>query len=144
LLRRGIPYGPPLPEGVLDDDGIDRGLLFVAYQASIAGQFEYLQRRWAGDPDFPRTADGADPLAGRATSDHTVSFRAGGRSVRLQLDQFVKVRGGGYFFAPSIAALAELAGASRPIEDTTDHDRAPQSAAGDVQVRISVGKPPHE
>ena len=29
MIRRGTNYGPPLPDGVLEDDGVDRGLIFV-------------------------------------------------------------------------------------------------------------------
>ncbi len=29
MIRRGTSYGPMLPDGVLDDDGVDRGIVFV-------------------------------------------------------------------------------------------------------------------
>ena len=29
MIRRGSGYGPALPEGVLEDDGADRGLMFA-------------------------------------------------------------------------------------------------------------------
>src|SRR5215216_5638689 len=29
MIRRGTSYGPMLPEGVLEDDGVDRGIIFV-------------------------------------------------------------------------------------------------------------------
>src|SRR3954451_17507868 len=29
MIRRGTRYGPMLPEGVLEDDGADRGIIFV-------------------------------------------------------------------------------------------------------------------
>ncbi len=29
MIRRGTSYGPSLPEGVLEDDGVDRGLMFA-------------------------------------------------------------------------------------------------------------------
>ena len=45
LIRRGIPYGDPLPEGA-DDDGQDRGVIFMCLQASIARQFEFIQGQW--------------------------------------------------------------------------------------------------
>ena len=48
ILRRGMPYGPPLPDGA-DDDGEERGLLFVCLQASIARQFEIVQTQWCND-----------------------------------------------------------------------------------------------
>ncbi len=43
MIRRGMPYGAPLPEGVHEDDGADRGLVFVCFQASISRQFEGVQ-----------------------------------------------------------------------------------------------------
>jgi hypothetical protein len=29
MISRGTNYRPPLPEGVLKDDGADRGLMFI-------------------------------------------------------------------------------------------------------------------
>jgi hypothetical protein len=40
MIRRGTSYGPPLPDGVLVDDGADRGIMFVfvgTYQAPWSG-----------------------------------------------------------------------------------------------------------
>jgi len=58
LLRRGIPYGPPLtatgPNALPQDDGRDRGLLFAAYQVDPGNQFETVQR-WLNDRNL-RTA----------------------------------------------------------------------------------------
>ena len=36
MIRRSTSYGPMLPEGVLEDDGADRGILFVCLQANLA------------------------------------------------------------------------------------------------------------
>jgi hypothetical protein len=35
MIRRGTSYGPPLPEGVLEDDGVDRGLMFAFVGAHL-------------------------------------------------------------------------------------------------------------
>ena len=51
IVRRGRAYGPPLPPGVLDDDGVDRGLIFVCFQADIWRQFETIQSLWIDDGD---------------------------------------------------------------------------------------------
>ena len=40
IVRRGRAYGKPLPPGVVEDDGVDRGLVFVCFQADIWRQFE--------------------------------------------------------------------------------------------------------
>ena len=45
LIRRGIPYGEPLPPGA-EDDGRERGVIFMCLQASIARQFEFVQSQW--------------------------------------------------------------------------------------------------
>jgi Dyp-type peroxidase family len=109
LLRRGIPYGPPLPWSAAEDDGVDRGLLFLTYQASVARQFEHVQRRWVASSHFPSTGDGPDPVASPTPGPHTVSLYGNGGPVTISLEAFVTVTGGGYFFAPSIPALAHLA-----------------------------------
>jgi deferrochelatase/peroxidase EfeB len=119
LLRRGREYGPPTaPEGLatgIDDGGIDdgreRGLHFVCLSASIARQFEFIQRTWVNNPKFSGLYEDADPLVGsrRAGAD---SFSIQGQPVRTRLTglpQFVTVRGGAYFFLPGIRAIRYLA-----------------------------------
>lgn len=113
LLRRGIPYGAPLPEDAVEDDGVDRGLLFVAYQASIARQFEHIQARF-NNPRFPAPGTGPDPFLGRVEGRRRVALPGkDGRSAPITLDEFVEVTGGGYFFSPSLPALTDLANPGR-------------------------------
>ncbi|HEV8677180.1 MAG TPA: Dyp-type peroxidase [Methylomirabilota bacterium] len=126
LLRRGIPYGPRLPARALKEDGQDRGLLFLAYQASLAHQFEHVQRRWIDNASFPCSGDGPDAMAGGGTGERTVTFRVNGRCIPVSLQSFVSVRGGGYFFVPSIRALAYLADLRGKWEE--DHDMAKKAA----------------
>jgi Dyp-type peroxidase family len=117
LLRRGIPYGPPLAPDQLADDGQDRGLLFLSYQASIAQQFEYVQRQWLANDDFPAPGVGPDALLGGPPGGCPVSLPREGRpgeSVELRLPRFVTPTTRGYFFAPSLEAIEELA---RPPSD---------------------------
>jgi Dyp-type peroxidase family len=69
IIRRGIPFGavsPSTPETPLDD-GMNRGLHFLAYQSSIRDQFEFITRRWVNNRDFkepfnPSTGPVADPI----------------------------------------------------------------------------------
>ena len=68
ILRRGIPFGPPLHGSSLDDpkpdDGVQRGLHFLAYMTSIEDQFEFIIRNWVNNPDFkePRGPPPTDQL----------------------------------------------------------------------------------
>ena len=52
MIRRGTSYGPLLPEGVLEDDGADRGLMFVFIGANLTKQFEFVQSTWINDGEF--------------------------------------------------------------------------------------------
>ena len=52
MIRRGTAYGPPLPEGVLEDDGDDRGIMFVFLGSHLKRQFEFVQSEWVNDSAF--------------------------------------------------------------------------------------------
>lgn len=62
LLRRGIPFGEPVP--ALEE----RGLLFLAYQTSIDRQFEFITTNWINNPNFPESDAGHDPIMGQNTN----------------------------------------------------------------------------
>jgi Dyp-type peroxidase family len=128
VLRRGIPYGASLPKGADATSAAaadDRGLLFLCYQTSIADQFEFVQRRFVNDPNFPSAGAGQDPII--TQSPETGSFTLpGGRPDHLALMQrFVTTTGGEYFFQPSISALSLLAG-DPATTDSTEPTRPPR------------------
>ena len=54
LLRRGRPYGPVLDEDRSDDDGRDRGLVFIGLNSDIERQFEFVQQNWINNSTFGR------------------------------------------------------------------------------------------
>jgi mannose-6-phosphate isomerase-like protein (cupin superfamily) len=94
VLRRGFIYGPMLPEGQMEDDGVDRGIMFVFLGASIARQFEFLKSQWQNDGDFAGLADEKDPIAG--PNDGSGTFTIPRRPVRRRLHgipRFVTTRG---------------------------------------------------
>ena len=64
MIRRGTSYGPMLPEGVLEDDGADRGIIFVFAGAHIRRQFEFVKTQWLNDGIFIGAPSEADPLVG--------------------------------------------------------------------------------
>jgi Dyp-type peroxidase family len=111
MIRRGTSYGPELPDGVLDDDGVDRGLMFAFVGAHLGRQFEFVQSEWMNDSAFfGGGAGGKDPVGGAA--DGTGSFDIPNRPLRQRLQglpRFVVTRGGEYCFLPGLRALRWLA-----------------------------------
>ena len=109
MLRRGLEYGPPLPEGA-PDDGIPRGQAGMIVVADIELQFEFIQAEWVQKGDFiGLPSDEKDPLIG--TNGDGGQFTVPGADMPFLFDirQFVTVQGGEYFFAPGISALRGLA-----------------------------------
>jgi deferrochelatase/peroxidase EfeB len=112
ILRRGRSYGPPLPDAEAlagRDDARPRGLYFISLQASIARGFEFIQQTWLTNPGFHGLFSEPDPIMGNGDGTSPVTIPA--NPVRLRLEKVpsvVTVLGGGYFFLPSLAALAHI------------------------------------
>lgn len=110
MIRRGTSYGPSLPEGITEDDGVERGLMFAFVGAHLGRQFEFIQSEWMNDSAFFGGVAGKDPVAG--ANDGTGSFVIPRRPLRKRLQglpQFVVTRGGEYCFLPGLRALHWLA-----------------------------------
>ena len=109
LIRRGMPYGAPLPPGS-DDDGVDRGLVFVCLGASIMRQFEFVQTQWMNDGNIFALGADKDVLAG--DNDGTGKMTVQGRPPWFvgAIPRLVTNKGGDYFFLPGIRALRHIAG----------------------------------
>jgi len=102
LLRRGREY---------QLDAQRQGLHFIAVNANIARQFEFVQSAWIMSPHFAGLSGEDDPLLGvRADGAGAFSHPADDQPGRREtgLPQFVTVRGGGYFFLPGLRALRFL------------------------------------
>jgi Dyp-type peroxidase family len=109
MIRRSTSYGPPLPEGVLVDDGADRGIVFVFVGSHIKRQFEFVKTQWLNDGIFIGAPAEKDPLTGR--NDGTGTFTVPQVPIRRRLQglpPFVITRGGEYCFAPGRQALRWL------------------------------------
>lgn len=130
IVRRGMGYGAPAAAGMLDDDGVDRGLVFMAYNARISEQFEVIQRWLAGGNSSGIFSGASDPLLGVPEDGRTRVFRFEHDSSvhRVTLDgsstpmadpkPFVRLEWGMYLFVPAlpvIRRLAERAAAARPL-----------------------------
>jgi Dyp-type peroxidase family len=110
MIRRGTAYGPPLPEGVLEDDGADRGIMFVFIGSHLNRQFEFVQTEWMNDGVFIGASAEKDPVS--AANDGNGIFTVPRRPVRRRLQglpRFVVTRGGEYCFIPGLRALRWLA-----------------------------------
>jgi len=108
MLRRGTAYGPMLPEGVLVDDGVDRGLMFAFVGAHIGRQFEFVQSQWVNDGIFFGAGSDKDPIVGSSE----INFTLPRKPIRKRLQgipRFVVTRGGEYCFMPGLRALRWLA-----------------------------------
>jgi Dyp-type peroxidase family len=104
LLRRGRKYGAEGASG-------ERGLQFVALNADLSRQFEFVQHSWLNSPKFDGLYDEGDPIAGARTAE-SANFTAQDLPIRSRyhdLPSFVSVRGGAYFFLPSLRAVRYFA-----------------------------------
>ena len=109
LLRRGVEYGPLMPAGVLEDDGIDRGLITLFIQADIERQFEFVQKEWMKGGEFiGLDANEQDPINGDGGEGSQLSVPGAKRPFLFDLPTFVTVKGSEYLFAPGLKALEGL------------------------------------
>lgn len=100
LLRRGRVF----------DDGQQQGLQFLALNANLGRQFEFVQHSWLNDPKFAGLDVDLDPLM--SPRHPAAVFTIPGRPFRTRLcgmPQFVTTLGGGYFFLPGLRAIRYLA-----------------------------------
>jgi deferrochelatase/peroxidase EfeB len=126
ILRRGREYGSGLsPQDALEPappDDPSRGLHFVCLNGNILRQFEFLQNAWIANTKFDAMSGESDPLLGNrqpiwgcpVTSDFNIPKGDGLRQRVSGLEQFVTVRGGAYFFLPSLRVLRYFAAVGAP------------------------------
>lgn len=105
ILRRARNYGQKVKD-TSKDDGQDRGLLFMCLNTDIARQFEFIQQTWLLNKDFSTLFEEVDPLVG---SDGWMTVPEDPLRRRIQIQTFIQLTGGEYFFMPSLAAIRYLA-----------------------------------
>ena len=161
LLRRGRAYresAPCLSAGALCDQvavqaDCGAGLFFVALNADLERQFEFVQGRWIASPTFADLAGEADPILGETER----SFSAAGYEPigsRLpSLPELTQVVGGGYFFMPGKQALDYLVyrakaygGADRRTSEGAEEWFAkpeirarPEPPVGEFEIALALG-----
>ena len=122
MARRGQTYGVRTDQpndGRIDNKpSKDVGLLFMAFNADIAQQFEFAQGAWANNPGFPRLPAGAgspglDLVIGQSPNPrpdiHCPAQRGGSTMTTTTASpQAVTMKGGEYFFMPSLSFFRSL------------------------------------
>jgi Dyp-type peroxidase family len=106
IIRRGRPYHEV---STASGEIREQGLLFIALNAALVRQFEFIQQSWLNNPKFNGLYDEQDPLSSAGARDRMMTIQARPVRERLHgLPRFVTVRGGAYFFLPSLRALKFL------------------------------------
>jgi Dyp-type peroxidase family len=109
VIRRSTSYGQALPASVTADDGQDRGLDYIALGARAIDNLEFLQSEWINSGNFTGLGKEKDPMIG--LQDKGAYFTVPGTPPRRVhgIHSFNTVRGGEYFFLPSLSAIRWLA-----------------------------------
>jgi Dyp-type peroxidase family len=114
ITRRGLPYGRFAAEGEPVSDSEERGVIFMALNASLSRQFEFVQQQWIQYGNDAHLGNDKDMLIG-SHGGHGRFVVQGDASqanppfICGSLPDFVALRGGAYFFLPSITALGMIA-----------------------------------
>jgi len=116
IIRRARLYGQPYVGSPLDRKPEGKvGLLFNCFNADISRQFELIQYTWANSTKVKQLYNDPDPIIGTRQSAHdglpqnfTIQACPVNKTV-TGLKRFVTIKGGGYFFFPSITAIRYLA-----------------------------------
>lgn len=113
IVRNGIPYGTEL-SGPTDTS--KRGLLFACYQSSIENGYQFIQREWINEKNFSKANAGFDIFTAQPPNEGPLNvtlFDPSQKPIKTKLPDFQKVvtmKGGEYFFVPSIDALKNTLG----------------------------------
>jgi Dyp-type peroxidase family len=114
ITRRGMPYGDYVPEGQPVRDEDEHGVIFMVLNSSIFRQFEFVHQQWIEYGNDAHQGSDKDALLGN--HDGRGKFMIQGSMdpqnppfLCARLPQFVELRGGDYFFMPSLTALRLIA-----------------------------------
>jgi Dyp-type peroxidase family len=111
IIRRSTTFGVPYDPTALspEDDEVPRGLFFLFLSAKAMATMEFLQREWVNNGNFMSLGDERDPNVG--LQEEGAAFTIPRDPVRRRvrgIETFSVLRGGEYFFLPSLSALRWL------------------------------------
>jgi Dyp-type peroxidase family len=106
IIRKGVGFGPVLPDGSTKDDGKERGLYFIAFSAKAMETMEFLQREWVNHGNFIGLKNEKDPIIGLNEGKGTFTMPKDPMPKRfVGLPTFNTLKGGMYLFMPGINAI---------------------------------------
>ncbi|SMB79566.1 iron-dependent peroxidase-like [Hymenobacter roseosalivarius DSM 11622] len=123
MARRGIIYGHravhPNEATVAQMPTGGVGLLFMSFQSRLGNQFEFIQKTWVNNDQFvnagpPKGPTGKDGVIGQGTfvnhrQKYAKQYNKPATIVGASsFGGFVTLKGGEYFFAPSLSFLKQL------------------------------------
>jgi Dyp-type peroxidase family len=113
ITRRGLPYGKAVPEDEAASDTGEHGVIFIALNANLSRQFEFVQQQWIQYGNDARLGNDKDLLMGNHGGDGRFVLQGDTSATNppficSHLPNFVELRGGDYFFLPSITALGMI------------------------------------
>jgi len=115
IMRRARLYGDPYEGSPVNytPDG-EVGPIFTCFNADISRQYEFIQYTWANYPKFKQLYNDPDPVCGVKQD----AGQGGEQVFTIQaepvnkyvtgLQRFVTVKGGAYFFFPSVTTINYL------------------------------------
>ncbi len=114
IMRRGLTYGEYVPEGEAVSDSAEHGIVFMALNASISRQFEFVQQQWIEYGNDSHQGNDKDLILGNHEGKGRFVVQgtadpANPPFICGSLPNFVELRGGDYFFMPSLTALQMIA-----------------------------------
>jgi Dyp-type peroxidase family len=109
ITRRGMPYGAYVPEDQPVSDTAEHGVVFMVLNASISRQFEFVQQQWIEYGNDAKSGNDKDFLMGNHEGRGKFVVQGDPPFVCGRLPNFVELRGGAYFFVPSMTALKMMA-----------------------------------
>lgn len=115
IMRRARLYGEPCMGSPLDcSPKGEVGMIFTCFNTDISRQFEFIQYTWANYPKFMQLYNDPDPVCGvkhdpgpGVEQNFTIQAEPVNKYV-TGLKRFVTVRGGAYFFFPSVTTIRYL------------------------------------
>jgi Dyp-type peroxidase family len=108
IIRRSTTYGAPYDPNATSarDDDVARGIHFIFVSAKAMATMEFLQQEWINNGNFMNLGDERDPNVG--LQEDAATFTIPQHPVRRRIHDiptFNVLRGGEYFFMPSLSAL---------------------------------------